>query len=40
MKSYLKPEIKVIEIEANRNDPEFADTVLVLFDEMMPPVSP
>jgi len=36
LKANLNSDIKVIEIEANRNDPEFSDTVLNLFDQMMP----
>jgi len=37
-KDKIKPEIKVIELNARLNDKIFSDTVLSLFDEMMPKV--
>ncbi len=35
LKSKLRPEIEVIELDAHANDPIFAKTVLALFDKMM-----
>lgn len=35
LKENIKPEIKVIELDAHINDKTFSDTVLSLFDEMM-----
>lgn len=36
LKQNIKPEVKVIELDAHINDKVFSDTVLSLFDEMMP----
>ena len=35
LKSDLRPGIKVIELDCHINDPDFSETVLRLFDEMM-----
>lgn len=37
-KKKVRPEIKVIELDAHLNDKSFSDTVLSLFDEMVPKV--
>ena len=35
LKANLKPEVKMVELDANINDPSFADSVMSLLDEMM-----
>ncbi len=35
LKRNIKPEVKILEIDADINDPAFSDGVLTLFDEMM-----
>ena len=35
LKSKLKPEVKVIEVDAHINDPLFSETILRLFDEIV-----
>jgi uncharacterized protein (UPF0261 family) len=34
-KKYIKPKVKTVEVDANINDQEFVEAVMVLFDEMM-----